>query len=1634
MATRGGLRGRWPFVGLLLWLFLAATWLPVAGQGRGNGVSQPSAYWRYDAPGPLHLVTTADLNGNGMDDFVVTTEEGQLIVLGADGRDRWSYETRDRAPIRQVTTLYSGASGGPVREVLLATDNTLVLLDHNGEVIWRKAIEGSGATPVALEGYDADGNGREGFLLALSSGVLRLYDNAGERVWQFPEIPPSSEAPQPRLAIGDIDGDGRDEIVYTYFAEYTRLSLLRGNRQVMMARSLSGQVTALAMPRLGAEGAPVIAAAKSFRDRHEVLVYDPAGDVLWLRTPNRPVTNLVGARLPQGEALLVGTSVGTVTAYDAAGTRLWRFQPETPARAVTGLSANPHLAVENQPAVVLTLAPVETRSGSSVDVLLLDSDGQRLQSLPAASGGGQSRLVDSNRDGTSELLLASFGTLSLTDPGTGARKNAPAANWPYRVSQPQSMLIADLDEDGQDELLVGAEGLIHLIESGDARTRGQLPLGGVITELALARNELGTPFIVATNVNPPDPDTGEPTQETWLELWQASGRVAWTEPQRLAGMVTALAVGDLTGSGGEAIIAGSDRGRLLAYDLEGDVLWDKQFGSAIRHLVAVDRDEDGSSELVVVTGSNEVYLVWGDGGGQVLTYYNLNDIDYIYPFPYQESGAGQGRSLLLATRDGVLRGINWEGIEIWQKALGPGPLAALELADDALLAGTADDRLHYFSLREDDVVWTLEAIGGLRDVYWGDLDGGGTRDIAVGNAAGNVLLLTSDQRRWDQLSLGSSVFQLGGVRLAEGEHPRLVTLTQNGLVQLFEAKPNRPPLLVEPEIDAGPGQYVFRVALIEEEADEVVITLETWDEAEQSWRRQREHRAEGSDNISFVFTPAGSGPVHYRFRYDDGTNHGMVTPPPGPPPVPVAVVPQQLVAPAIVTILLFSGVLLLRQAISIPARTARFYRRVKQQPANTLELLDGQYARSGGSPDFLLTLANRARGDANSPLANLANGLFLLAARPDAALPIITGALMEAEQAAIPWRRLAVWRATYDLGQALLEAPTITELGLLRPGLLQLVQLRQKAEQPALGLETLVRVLASLRDSERVELTEDRLVYLHEATILLQQIAERENERPLTVENHLVDTIVERCLGLVRAEMEVLRGQAQLLITLKTKRVVADDGQALIALQIENQGRAEAENVVVTLDEDPAYGVASVPQTLPVLSPGRSHQVDFRLAPAVEDRFRVAFSIRYDDRIRQGRRLAFADMVHLLPPVRAFQPIPNPYTPGTPLRGNSRLFYGREGLFEFIAENVDRLAGRNVLILVGQRRTGKTSALLRLDQQLPEHIVPVYIDCQSLGVLPGMAALLHDIAWLIADTLQARGYAIDVPPPEAWREDPGGQFQRQFVPAVRALLPAGATLLLVFDEFEVFESLVADEILPPTFFTFMRHLMQHTDGLGFVFVGSGRLEEMGSDYWSVLFNIALYQQIGFLSYEAAMRLICEPVAPHIVYDDLALEKIWRVTAGQPYFLQLVCYTLVKRANQEGTGYVTISDVNAALDEMLRLGEVHFAYLWQRSSRIERALLAAVAHLMDREIPFHPSDLTHYLEQYGFRFEPGEVTAGLTRLVEREIMREIPAEGTALYELRIGLVGLWAAQNKSLTRLYESGNGAGEGQRLRREKA
>lgn len=1628
---------------LLIGVLAAGAHSPALGQTGDNLPIEPSAYWQYDAPGPLGTVLVADVDKNGVQDFVTITDDSQAVLINAAGRVQWTFQTPNQAPILQATTLnVDGASNAPL-EILLATRDELLLLGADGDLIWRKPLDlppipavlltgtidetrrnAMNNQPIQVAGFDGNGDGNEQPLVVLQSGLVQVYDEAGDLLWDYPEPPPISDDPLPIVAVGDLDGDGQSEIVFSYYVRYTRIVVLDDQGNERWDRNLSGRTTALELVAWDDNGGMDIAVGKSFRDQErQVILYDAHGAERWFRTPNRTITDLEVAELTQGRSLIVGTDVGTVMAYDRDGRRLWRYLPATPERRVVSISPRREPALqEGQPAAALTLAPGASERNESAMVLLLDEEGRALQEFTAASSSGQTRLIDVNGDQINELLLASFGTLALTDPGTGARKNAQA--WDYRLfAAPLSMLSADLNLDGEHELLVGTrDGQLHIVESSNGQAGAIVNTGGQVSHLALLPGAGSDDDTLIVAVHNHVADAVQSVQATgYIELIQPTGRAVWADPIALPGEVTGVATGNVNRDGAPEIVVGTSEGEVVVFTPGARELWRTSVPQSITQLLLVDNNVDGQNEIIVLTDESQIIRIEAGGDAQTVAQLNLQQVRQLVPLPRED---GADLSFLVVTDSGLLRAITWQGALAWQWQLPEGRVIDARAAGGSILIASSAGTLLSLDVTSREVNWQLENVGQVSALFFGNLDGGGVNDLAIGNRAGQIFLHTSDARSWDSvhLSSSSSVFGLAGVQRAEAQEAQLLVITDNGVVQLYEAKPNRPPLLVDPRVDVGAARYDVRVAVVEEDGDEVTVALEAFNEQTEQWAVVDQRTTVGQDNLLFPVAATEGASLRYRLAFDDGTHQGVITPPPGPPAPAAQSLRSALIVPALLLMALVSLVLVIRQLINVDARTRRFYGRLRQQPAQTLSLLDEQFREIDGSPDFLLSLGNRARPDRNLPLINLIDGLFLLHGRPGAAIAILDSALREARELSPTWESLPCWQRTIALSRDILEAPTVTELSLLRPKLAQLLE-KYNHTSPASELEPFLPVLNSLRDSERVDLAEDRIVYLHEALALLRQISETSVEKPNSIGKRIQKHLRSRLSGLISADLELLRGQAQLVARLKTKRVLPENGQAVVALEVENKGRAAARNVSVVMEPDAAYEIDTLPQQAAVITPGRRMLAEFRMRPGVDDRFRAAFSVTYDDHSQERRRIQFADMVNLLPPVRDFHPIPNPYLPGTPLRSDSPIFYGREELFNFITENAGQIARRNVLILVGQRRTGKTSLLLRLDHHLPSHLIPIYIDCQALGVMPGMPALFHDLAWHIADGLALRDYDVEVPDIDAWRQDPTRLFRHEFLPAVRQRLPQDATLLLVFDEFEAFENLVNDDILPPTLFTYMRHLMQHSDDLSFVFVGTRRLEEMTSDYWSVLFNIALYRQIDFLSKEAARRLITEPVAPHILYDDLALDKIWRVTAGHPYFLQLVCYTLIKRANVKKTGYVTISDVNAALEEMLRLGEVHFAYIWQRSTYTERALLTAVAHLMERDVPFHPTDLVQYLEQYSFRFDAAEVTAGLNRLVEREIMREITAEGTTFYELRIGLVGLWAAQNKSLNKLYESKNGA-----------
>ncbi|MCP5098357.1 MAG: AAA family ATPase [Chloroflexi bacterium] len=1641
-------------------LCLTSTAPPVTAQ-----TDSSNNYWRHPASLSLDHLHPADTNNDGIDEFIIVAENGEVDLLSTDGISQWRYPANESVAAVGTTNI-DGASQ-PHKEIIIALHNRLLLLSSTGDLLWEKPIYAvdppqallinSGETssdewrtqypaiPVAVDAIDHDQDGHEEIVVLLQSGQVQLFDSSGQFLWRYARGTTPSLNAGATMIVDDLNQDGQEEIVLGYFRRFSQLTILDGNGRSIWEQpiGISGRITALTLVDFTNQPGKSIVVGT---DRGDLNLYSANRNRIWPRTLNVPITAVSVAYLSEGPVIMVGTSAGTITGFSEEGRRIWSRQlSETADRPIIALGSVPYHPDERQPFLSVVLGSVDGSPEPS-DVWLLGSNGRTLSILEAVDTTGLTRLIDINQDSNSELLLARFATVELVGMGIGS--NESAREWRHSLeSAPRAVLVTDLDLDGENELIVGAQnGRLHCLNN-ENRLCWLSAQGEPITHLADLPNISGFPsnLVVVRNSNESNTDN-DLAFASRLEVRLPNSELVWEKEFQTE--ISTLLVEDVNERGLPEIIIGTRDGQIIVYTSGGTKLWQRQITAYPNELLTAESTIDytrvnqiftqenphsGEIDLVVAT-PQIVYKINNNLYPRPIIYYGetIKDI-YLVNQPGGELATRIGTFVM----DGTMRGHHWDGIQLpqWPIKLEGNPqiiLPANEIiteafqpdAAESFLIATDAGRLARISIEDNEpvVMWQQTGLQNITSLYWGDLDGDGLPDIAAGSADDKVRLFTSvgeEPRFVDELALSSGVFALTVLGHADGQTD-LVVLTENGEIELFRTQENRPPLLTNPRTETRPGQLNFTIDVIDVEGDEVVVELEIEDTANPGrWVSQGVRTTNSNESLFWPGIDINSKKmVNYRFNYDDGSYVSSVTPLPVLPPVQPS--PLSTASPFLLGLLAVAAVgtavLLIRQFQLPNAHASRFYFRLKQQPDSTLPQLENKYIATSRSQDFLLYLASQARQRDDTLISSLADGLFLLSERPHAGLSIITSALQEVKTEHPQWEEVERWHDIFQTAQGLLEAPSITELSLLRPLVVQFLSKAEKHDQWSPIFDVLLPVLTNLRDSERVEQTEDRLVYLNESLHQLHELRANLPGFSPRIEKTLVTAVMKRWFGLISSEAEELRGRAELIITLKTKRILPSD-KTDVVIVIQNNGRAAAENIVTKLIADPAYDIIDQPPTISFLPPGRKRQVTFSIHPCVNDRFRIALTATFDDRNQREKTFAFGDMVHLLTRAREFNPVDNPYLPGTPLRPKSSMFFGRERLFNFIEGNVGGPERRNVLILIGQRRTGKTSALLRLEERLPAYMLPVYIDCQSLGVIPGMPAFFHDLGWLISDALSLRDIELDVPEPSEWKEDPAGQFQRHFLPKVRTLLPKETQLLLVFDEFEAFESLVDDGILPPTFFTFLRHMMQHGEGLGFVFVGTRRLEEMSADYWSVLFNIALYEHVRYLDETAALKLITEPVAPNIIYDDLAIDKILRVTAGHPYFVQLVCYTLIKRANNEKSGYITISDVNAGLDEMLSLGEVHFAYLWLRSTYVEQALLTAVAHMMDQDISFHPEDLIDYLQPYGIELEPTDVTAALTNLVEREIMREAIRGTVVQYELRIGLVGLWVAQHKSLTKLH-----------------
>jgi hypothetical protein len=360
------------------------------------------------------------------------------------------------------------------------------------------------------------------------------------------------------------------------------------------------------------------------------------------------------------------------------------------------------------------------------------------------------------------------------------------------------------------------------------------------------------------------------------------------------------------------------------------------------------------------------------------------------------------------------------------------------------------------------------------------------------------------------------------------------------------------------------------------------------------------------------------------------------------------------------------------------------------------------------------------------------------------------------------------------------------------------------------------------------------------------------------------------------------------------------------------------------------------------------------------------------------------------------KPVVNPSVVGPPVEGE--LFVGREDVMRQLEELWVRSSQLQSVVIYGHRRMGKTSILRNVARFVGEGVQVAYVNLLEVADAPeGVVEVLMAISDAISEVMQ-------IPPPS--NEDllslPQPTFRRYLTQVEQELGTKG--LIIALDEFEKIEELISAGKIPANFMGYLRGLTQKSSKIAFVLAGLHTLEEMTADYFQPFYASVITIKVGFMKAGATHQILANPSIENfpLDYRPEALDKIYALTHGQPYLVQLVGFQLVRRYNDEvfNTGRARdhifkIEEVDAVVNdpEFFQRGRYYFDGVWGQAARGaagQQAILRALAP--------SPEGLTIEALSQSTSIEIPSLQEALNTLKRHDVVEEIEGRWHIIVEL------------------------------------
>lgn len=471
---------------------------------------------------------------------------------------------------------------------------------------------------------------------------------------------------------------------------------------------------------------------------------------------------------------------------------------------------------------------------------------------------------------------------------------------------------------------------------------------------------------------------------------------------------------------------------------------------------------------------------------------------------------------------------------------------------------------------------------------------------------------------------------------------------------------------------------------------------------------------------------------------------------------------------------------------------------------------------------------------------------------------------------------------------------------------------------------------------------------------------------------------------------------------IKTMHLAFSD-QVGFVLSVSNIGAGEARGVHVRLIQTDDYDIViEKSKTKPLLtSRGRPFEPELVINPKDLKEIIVSYEIRYKDMMGRDAKKNFERSIHFIKEDTKFRKIENPYIIGGIVR-DKNMFFGREELLKDIIDNFRGKYQVNPIFLYGQRRTGKTSILYHLREKLRNEFAPVSFDMLEIF---GKKSFYEDLMEKIIEKL---GFTdIEIPDIEY---DPFDLFEDEFYAKIRQRLN-GKKIVLMIDEYQRIDELISRGAYDDNVIDFLKALAQDGE-INIVLAGSQPPEELQSDKWTGLMRFFTRMNVRFLSREDTVRLICDPVNGFMKYDEGGIERILSLSGGHPYFVQLICHTMVEHHNLNKINLIGYNDVTSHLSKYLDKGEnVFFDIILAQKQETERRVLFSLYRLMEEKetVSIHRSEIIGDPIGHDRTIEIHRIEDALSRLERKEIIGR-SSEHPDYYEFTIGLYKHWIKWN------------------------